>query len=292
MRLSSIALGATLGLFATACITPYDIEPATGGSVGSSSGNSLTMRVNPNAWRGHPFDLDSYLTPLSIELTSQHTGDVWISYADFALVDEWGVRYRAITPYFDRAQRPTRATPPPAPVKLPPPAPALKPLPPAAAPQLPSPVQSMDEDESLDDTWRQIYDRQEPISRRSTSGQIMLVDYQPQAGGTFEPLLSSPANATPTPRARRGVGRGQYGPFVDPWDERYYPDAPSYDVIRLGLTEGMLSKGDHVTGFVYFQNATSHPGRLTLTWTAHTPEGWTVESLTVPMTIEEDQEVR
>jgi hypothetical protein len=29
-----------------------------------------------------------------------------------------------------------------------------------------------------------------------------------------------------------------YGPYVDSWHESYYPAAPSYDVLRLGLSRG------------------------------------------------------
>ncbi len=278
MSFRFMALMATLGLSGTACITPYDIQPATGGTVGVSSNSALTMRVNPNAWHSEPVDLESYLTPLAVDLTSQQASDVWISYADFSLVDEWGVRYRVISPFEQRPEPPARPAPP-APVKLPPPPPKVQPLPPAATP----PASSPDENDGLDDSWRQYFDRdplEQRTSRGSTSGQILLVQYQPQNGG-----LAAGVAESRDPSARRGLGRTYYGPFVDRWDERYYPESPSYDVIRLGLAEGMLKTGERVSGFIYFQNATNNPARLQLTWTAHSPDGRTVASLTIPFTV-------
>lgn len=78
-----------------------------------------------------------------------------------------------------------------------------------------------------------------------------------------------------------------YGASVYYWDYHYYPAAHSYDVMRLGLPEGALNAGGRVSGFVYFHNALAHTSHLRLTWTAHTLDGRTVTSLTIPLVVKE-----
>jgi hypothetical protein len=79
-----------------------------------------------------------------------------------------------------------------------------------------------------------------------------------------------------------------YGAYVYPWDYRYYPTAPSEDVVRLGLPEGVLEPGGRISGFVYFQNAATHENRLNLAWNAHTVDGRSVASVAVPLVVVED----
>jgi hypothetical protein len=66
-------------------------------------------------------------------------------------------------------------------------------------------------------------------------------------------------------------------PTLDPWtrplnlddgfaDELYRlwgGDLPTRTIRRLGLPEGVLADGGEISGFVYFENATRHEGRVT-----------------------------
>jgi hypothetical protein len=258
MTRRSMALVAALGPFSTACLTPYAIQPVTGGAVGTASNAELTIRVDPGAWHGQPWDLATYLTPLSIDIVSRDPRDIWLSYSDFALVDEFGLRYRVISPYRETAGPPRGQ-----------PAPGLS-APPAPPRSEPRDQGNRPDDGGLDDSWRQdiVPDTApEPTSHVGTSANVWLVSYPGQI------------------ERRLGFTRPRYGPFVDPWDERYYPEGPSYDVIRLGLSEGMLSRGERISGFVYFQNAAAHAGRVDLSWTARTTDGTPVASLTVSLVV-------
>jgi hypothetical protein len=275
MTLRPFALAAALGFGATACISPYVIRPAQGGPVGISTASSLTMRVDPNAWHGQPWDLEGHFTPLLVDITSQRTQSVWIGYSDFALLDEQGVRYRVVCPYTQRAKMPPApATRP----SVPAPTRATEP-PPAAVPHDTIPPDPGHEDNGLDDSWRERFDPDhdlQPIGRGGSSGAILLVDYRRQVrqsedDGTLSALLH--------PAYR------DYGPYVDSWHESYYPAAPSYDVLRLGLSEGVLSSNERVTGFLYFESATSHADRLELSWIARTPGGGTVALLKVRLLV-------
>jgi hypothetical protein len=264
MTLRSIGLAAVLGLSGAGCFSPYYIQPATGGAVAVSSNAALTLRVTPNAWVGDPLNLDGFLTPLAIEVENGRADDLWISYSDFALIDDQGVRHRVISPYSDRARPlPKPATKPPAP----------KPRSPAIVPAAPGPVEPSDGDGGLDDSWRD-----KPRNRARASGQMVLVEYIGEP-----PARIDVADGPAIPRARRGLGYAAYGPFVDRWDDRHYPEAPSYDVLRLGLTEGLLGGGERVSGFIYFENAATQVGRLELTFTARTLDDRTVATVQVSL---------
>ncbi len=85
--------------------------------------------------------------------------------------------------------------------------------------------------------------------------------------------------------ARRYYGPGPlywrepffYGPgywdWVFWWGGPYAPFGyrrPTQDILTYGLPEGVLSPGGRVSGFVYFQNATSRGAhQLDLTWELH-----------------------
>ena len=79
-----------------------------------------------------------------------------------------------------------------------------------------------------------------------------------------------------------------YGAYVYYWDYHYYPAPPSYDVMRLGLPEGVVKSGGRVSGFVYFQNAATRAKNLKLTWAVHTAGGKRIASLDVPFVIVEE----
>jgi hypothetical protein len=79
-----------------------------------------------------------------------------------------------------------------------------------------------------------------------------------------------------------------WGPYVYSWDYGYYPDAPSADILRLGLPQGELLPGARVSGFIYFQHAARQPGRLDLTWNARGTDGRAIASVTAPMRVVSD----
>lgn len=83
-------------------------------------------------------------------------------------------------------------------------------------------------------------------------------------------------------------GPRYWGPYVHYWDYRSYPSAPSEDVLRHGLPEGVIKPGGRIAGYVYFQNATSRAKRLELTWNAHTPAGKAVGSVQVDLVVVRD----
>lgn len=83
-------------------------------------------------------------------------------------------------------------------------------------------------------------------------------------------------------------GPRYWGPYVYYWDDRSYPAAPSEDVLRYGLPEGVIKPGGRVAGYVYFQHTTSRPKRLDLTWNAHTPTGKNVGSVQVGLVVVRD----
>jgi hypothetical protein len=72
------------------------------------------------------------------------------------------------------------------------------------------------------------------------------------------------------------------------WNDPHYPATTPHDVLRLGLPEGVVRAGGQVSGFIYFQNTAGRADRLQLSWTAHTPDGKTIETLTVPFVVVED----
>ncbi len=267
MTLRSIGLATALGLSGAGCFNPYYVEPATGGTVASSSSAALALHVTPNAWLGEPSNLDSYLTPLSVYIENRSSEDLWISYSDFALVDEQGVRHRIVSPYSQRVRPlPKPASKPAAP----------KPRSPAVVPTAPRPVQPSGGEGDLDDSWRD-----KPTAQARASGQILLVEYAGESPGLIDVAGAG------TPRARQGLEQAFYGPFVSRWDDRSCPEAPSYDVMRLGLTEGMLGGGERVSGFLYFENAARQAGKLELTFTGRTLDERVVATVRVSLVARE-----
>jgi hypothetical protein len=285
-----------IALLSAACSKTYSIEPATGGTVGTASTTGITMTAEPNAWSGHPTDLDDYLTPIWIGIVNQRSEDVRVSYADFALTDDSGFRYAAISPYTGQAEAAPPGNAPPAPPAKSPPA---KPPP----PNQPPPAAEPPPDE--------------------TNGGWSEMRLLPGEGGRPAPLLASfeltrygghggahvGGHVYVGPHPGRGFYvhphyRGYfhyytpwpyfyywppyYGAYVYYWNYRYYPAPPSYDVMRLGLPEGVVKSGGSVSGFVYFQNAANRPKNLKLTWAVYRADGKAIASLDVPFVIVED----
>jgi hypothetical protein len=277
-----------IALVSTACSKTYIIEPATGGSVGTASTTGITMTAEPNAWSGRPSDLDDYLTPLWIGIVNQRGEDVRVSYADFALTDDSGFRYAAISPYTGQAAAAPPANAPPPPAKPPP----AKPAPPSAAPP---PAAAPPPDET-DGGWSEmrLLPGEGPLTASfeltrygGHVGGRVYVGPHPGHGFYVHPHYHGYFHYyTPWPYSY--YWPPYYGAYVYYWNYHYYPAPPSYDVMRLGLPEGVVKSGGSVSGFVYFQKAANRPKNLKLTWAISTADGKAIASLAVPFVIVED----
>jgi hypothetical protein len=315
MTIRSWSATAAVAAVMAGCTTSYVVVPATGGRVAAASTRGISMAAYPETWDGHPTDLPDYLTPIWIDIVNQTSKTVRLRYEDFALTDQSGFRYSAISPYSGQPQlsheSTTTHTPPPAepePVRPAPSTPAPEqpsttPPPsgddvqPAPAPT-PGPGAGLTEEST---PWTGSPDR-------GSAARILLVrDGRGRGGvrrggfrghgrfhGGFGPTFHTHVFIGPGPFYRPwwpywwGPYPYYYGPYVYSWDYRYYPGAPSADILRLGLPEGDLQPGGRVSGFVYFQNATTRPGRLELTWNVHTVEGASIARISVPMLVVED----
>jgi hypothetical protein len=266
-----------------------------GGTVGTASTTGLTMSAEPNAWSGHPTDLGDYLTPIRIGIVNQRRADVRVSYADFALTDESGLRYAAISPYTGQVS----SAPPPSVPPHPPPGPLpAKPLPPASPPPAAPPPAG----DNPDGAGREILlipgEGEPDAPTRRAPLAFELVRYGGGHGGGHVHMGPRPAPGFYVHPHYHGYFHyyapwpyywpPYYGPYVYYWDYHYYPAAPSYDVMRLGLPEGVVKSGGSVSGFVYFQNAATRATSLKLTWAVHTADGKSVASLSVPFVIVEE----
>ena len=55
--------------------------------------------------------------------------------------------------------------------------------------------------------------------------------------------------------------------------------------MRLGLPEGVIKAGGKISGFVYFQNASTRGTSLNLVWHANNPRGQSIANVTVPFVV-------
>jgi hypothetical protein len=318
MTLRAIVLTGSIALLGLGCQTAYFIQPATGEAYGAASSQGLSLVADPEAWGGEPSDLADYLTPISIEIVNRHSGDIRISYADFALVDGDGFRYAAISPYSGQASMAPGAPP----NGAEPARPSQNPSRGTTPNQRQAPASSPTEDEPSggdppptstdppqhDSAWipgRPLGPQTEPwyAWRR-----LVKVDPGPlHVAARGRVPINRPVRVVPRP----GIGfhphphfhryfphyhpwpyryyywPPYYGGWVYFWDYRYYPSAPSYDVMRLGLPQGVVRAGGRVSGFVYFQNAAARATRLQLTWAAHDVRGQRVATLSIPLVVVE-----
>jgi hypothetical protein len=321
---SVLAIGALAAVVA-GCATSYVVVPATGGRVAAASAAGISLAAYPNTWDGDPEDLPDYLTPIWIDIVNQTSQTLRIRYQDFALTDQSRFRYAAVSPYsgqpqVSRSSKPQPSKPqPPAPATTP--AAAPRPSEPAApapaAPEQPSGTPSAPPSggnaqpppaTATPIPGGGLTDETSPWlgSPDDESGaRILLIRDGRRGGGGFRghggfrsgfhthifigpgPFFYEPwwPYWRPYPYY---YGPYYYGPYVYSWNYRYYPGAPSADILRLGLPEGELQPGGRVSGFVYFQQATRRPGHLELTWSVHTVGGRSVESISVPLVVVEN----
>jgi hypothetical protein len=256
MRASGL-IGA-VALLWSGCVTAPAVVPGGGAEQASASAGGAILTVFATPWEGEPVDLNSYVTPVPVELVNNGPGEVRVSYADFALTDENGFRYAALNPFIPAAAAPggasgalptgdaltdgtalvaTRGVPPP---------PAGRGVPGYRGPRIisrPRPAIRGYSPGVLAPRWR---------------GYAVYPGYRPWFGAGISywpsPFLYTPGYAT----------------FVWGWSPAYYPSPqPPTDVINYGLPEGVLQPGGHVDGFLYFQRAHGAAHRLALAWDAH-----------------------
>jgi hypothetical protein len=303
-RRTPLAIAAAFLLGAVACGPELAVVPRGGApTVSASSPTGITMTALADQWDGDPSDLADYVTPIAVELFNGSQEEVRVSYADFALKDEHGTRFPAISPFVPAdeygqldlreltpymiAQRgggrwsapPMRSGPPPA---------VFSPSRSYGAPSVGMPG-------------------------RPSVGVGVGVGVGAYRGGGYggyrgwgpRPFVGVPPGYR-YPHTRWGAGywrpggwsgfvfapglRAYYGPglsywafgwgpgvwgpyysnWVYWWGPAYYPSGPSYDVIAFALPEGVLPPGGRVNGFIYFKKATERARTLTLTWQMHT----------------------
>lgn len=75
---------------------------SAGGTIALASDAGVTIRVDPDAWRG-PVDIESAVTPMHVQIENQSDRKLRIRYDDFSLVADGGERYVALPPYDIRA---------------------------------------------------------------------------------------------------------------------------------------------------------------------------------------------
>ncbi|MBN1607446.1 MAG: hypothetical protein JW940_12480 [Polyangiaceae bacterium] len=299
------------------CAPSYVIVPAAGGRAAAGSTGGVSMAAYPESWQGDPDDLSEYLTTIWISIVNQTSHDVRIRYEDFALTDQSGFRYAAVSPYSGQPQVPTRspssgprapapASRQPAPSKTPPAPPSGDDAPPVPTTGSPAPSgATMDEN-----AWRP------DGAVHGWAAQMGFARYGRRGGGPrggphgrgyrYRPFYGQPrlhghVVIGPYPHYYGpypywwgpypywwGPYPHYYGPYVYSWDYGYHPEAPSADILRLGLPEGELLPRARVSGFIYFQHAARKPGRLDLTWNVHGADGGAIASVTASMMVVSD----
>lgn len=246
-------------LLSAACTKTYVIEPVTGRTASTASRSGFVLSANADAWGGEPYDLDEYLTPIRVEIVNGSSEDVRVDFADFALIDDRGFRYAAINPFTGEPER-----------------------------------SSLPSDGSRDAFAR--------YTSEAKAGSALDDAADPPAPDR-RLARQAPPHPAPHfyayPHHHRHYYHYQPWPYVyywPPdygvhayyWDDRYYRSTPSNDVLRLSLPQGVLKSTGRVSGFVYFQNAATRAGRLSLIWTVRSPSGADVDSLAVSFVVVED----
>jgi hypothetical protein len=306
------------------CASGPTIRTAAGPPRGSVSEHGLALDADPHAWRSDPSDLASFLTPIAVRIVNRTGQEVRVAYSDFSLTDEREFRYGAINPYAGPTPERTLGygEQPPIPA---PSAPAPRGEPPASDPAYvpPGEVVRGDEHTSVDD--RSLMGAQIVLARAGHGGGFVGTHggsggyhgggydaNRGQGGGWRGGFSVVPPGGWSGPRRYFTVPGSRfyvhpylhhyfglndpwpyayfywpwYGPYVYAWNDASYTAAPSDDVLRLGLPEGVLKPGGEVRGFIYFQGAQSGVRALRLQWSARRTDGSVVESLSIPFVVE------
>jgi hypothetical protein len=279
MRSVHIWMIALVAAVAGGCGPEFAVVPRNGMQQAMGQANGVTLVAFANQWDAYPYDLADYVTPIAVELYNGGSSDVRVTYVDLALRDSSGFRYSAVNPYV-----PATTIGDAAPI-IPPPQPA------AASSERAVLLASFHGGGGVHVAA--------PAGGRAFGGGGMHV--APPAGVRgFGAPGARGVYVGPPGGHRWGYGGGRWGgylvagglrpyygwgvgywggPWVYPpwyydwvvtWGPAYYPAQPSPDVLSLGLPEGVLPPGAHVSGFLYFKRATgSRQGALDLSWDVH-----------------------
>lgn len=262
-----------VSLFAAACGPQFAVVPAGGVEQVTAQMNGATLTAFAHQWHGDPYDLADYVTPIAVQLYNAGPYEVRVSFVDFALTDERRTRFAAVSPF----------------------------VPDAAVGLLDG--EGTNAQLHIDTNVQLHIDKSTLLAARGGSGGgfhggggVHVGAPSGVRGGGVR--TGSGWRGAPGWRGGFGVRGGFYGgfrvyggyhrwygpgfgywtgplwplasPWVVFWGPAYYPAPPSHDVLLSALPEGVLPPGASVTGFLYFQRATS-PGTRTLdlAWTIH-----------------------
>ena len=93
-----------LALFAVGCGPEFAVIPKGGQpQIQAQAPMGISMTARAEQWRGDPYDLADWVTPILVELYNPGPYEVRISLVDFALRDGHGTRYPAINPFIPAA---------------------------------------------------------------------------------------------------------------------------------------------------------------------------------------------
>ncbi|HEY3356381.1 MAG TPA: hypothetical protein VGQ83_24235 [Polyangia bacterium] len=275
MRFTGLALALALAVMTAACAAETNVQLKPLGS-GTAGGTTRPMLfANSADWTGSPGNLTDYLTPVAIRITNVLDRDVRVSYADFSLFDEKGVRYAVVSPFTTQTAR------------------AYDVEGPRSALEQRSPYIPVRETNTVG------------VENRDAHSPGW--DRQSQTAGNTGPWLARrPSPLEPAAEPPRGfLVASRESPFfttVPAWSGDL-PDPPGYDALvvswsrvpkvgpatasvqRRALPEGVLQPGGHVTGYVYFENALAHASRVQLTWNIHDLDGRSLATLQVPFVV-------
>src|SRR5438094_10354430 len=84
---------------AAGCGPQFAVVPPGGVAYVQGQMNGVVMTALADQWGGDPFDLADYVTPIAVELYNGGPSEVRVSFLDFALADESGRRYPAVSPF-------------------------------------------------------------------------------------------------------------------------------------------------------------------------------------------------
>jgi hypothetical protein len=236
-----------LALVTVGCGPEFSVLPRNGQErIQAQAPMGITVTAHAEQWRGDPYDLADWFTPILVELYNPGPYEVRVSLADFALRDEHGSRYAAINPF------------------------------------LPSLLGENDPG----DTGVMLAARGGGFSFRGGGGFRSSYRGGGVRVGTYGGVvIGAPTGRRIYGGGWYGWGggfrlspglRGWYGwgpgifywdyPFIRPpyyadwvywWGPSYCPwPRPSQDVLSLALPEGVLPPNTRVQGFLYFRRAT------------------------------------
>jgi hypothetical protein len=299
---------------ALGCAPEFAVVPQNGMDRVVAQVNGVTLVAFANQWDANPYDLTDYVTPIAVELYNPGPNEVRVSYADLVLKDGSGFRFGAINPFLPAQMGEAETTDRAPLVDV---APAQKPVLLASN----GPILLASGRFGGGGGGRV----SAPPAHFGGGARMVAPPSGRMIGpgpGLGHPILAPPGvrggmYIGPSVRHWGYGGRGwngylvagglrpyygfgvgywggpwwAFGPYysawVYPWGPDYYPARPTTDVLTLGLPEGVLPPGAHVSGFLYFKRATAaQRGGLDLSWDMHDARtGASLGTLHVPLAV-------